>query len=197
MKNLTSEDKGIYHCASEGGRVHSSFNLTVKEGDCSDLPIAISAHEGENINVTCKCPFYKSTICTNTKHFSKEHKTFIESGLIDQKSSSVKYSLTEKPNANTFNVTIHKLEMKDAGMYWCGFQTGGENIALTAQVNLHITGRLEEVRGVVGGGVAIVCKFDDQDQLNQKQRFFCKGNASTCPYHGLSSTDNNRVALYR
>ncbi|XP_063066307.1 uncharacterized protein LOC134458110 [Engraulis encrasicolus] len=87
--------------------------------------------------------------------------------------------------------------MKDAGMYWCGIQTGGENIALTAQVNLLITGRLEEVRGVVGGGVAIVCKFDDQDQLNLNQRFFCKGNASTCPYNRLSSTDNNRVALYR
>ncbi|KAL2086224.1 hypothetical protein ACEWY4_017283 [Coilia grayii] len=193
VKNLTSHDKGIYHCATEDEKIHVSFNVTIKEGDYSDIPIAISAHGGEHINIPCK---YPKEFERNIKHFCKEHTNFIESDLIESKPSSIieKYSVSENKSANTVTVTIHDLRRKDAGIYWCGIRTGGKNVALTTQVELQITGSLMEVKGFARGGVAIVCKFSHQDQL--KQRFFCKGDASTCPYNQLSNTNDSRVVIY-
>ena len=50
------------------------------------------------------------------------------------------------------------------------------------------------MKGFTGGGIVIICKFDDQDQ--RRQRYFCKGNATTCPYNRVTHDIDSRVYQY-
>lgn len=97
--------------------------------------------EGGNISIQCKYP-EEST--GNIKHFLRQHEEFTE--VIDTKSlhKNSKYSLFDNKSGNVFTVMIHKLEKDDAGIYWCGVRTGGNNVALTQQVKLQITGEVHE-----------------------------------------------------
>ncbi|XP_076118361.1 polymeric immunoglobulin receptor-like [Alosa pseudoharengus] len=190
ITHLTSKDPGNYHCGVENRGLHTSLFLKIKEGDCCDSPSTTIGHEGRHVKIQCKYP-EESNI--NITYFCKQHEKFIEQDLINLKQlqNNTKYSLTDNKNGNVFTVTIHDLERKDAGIYWCGVRTGGDNVALTRQVNLQITERqIIQIEGFTRGGIVILCQFDDQDQHNQ--RYFCKGNATTCIYNRLTHDSDSR-----
>ncbi|XP_062388239.1 polymeric immunoglobulin receptor-like [Sardina pilchardus] len=192
ITNITSNDTGTYHCGVEDGSSDDPMSLNVKPGDCCDTPISIHGQEGGTVSIRCK---YPAESRENTKHFCKQHEKFIESDLIESKPSDInaKYLMSQNENRNIFTVTIHELEMKDAGIYWCGVRTDGYSVALTNKVNLQITGserQVIQVKGYPRGGIVILCKFGDQRQHNQK--YFCKGNATTCSYNRLTRDSDSR-----
>ncbi|XP_076118435.1 polymeric immunoglobulin receptor-like isoform X2 [Alosa pseudoharengus] len=197
ITNLTSEDSGTYHCGVEDGCLDDKITLNVKSGDCCDTPFFITGFEGQNINIQCKYSGAENR--DYPKHFCKQQKDVIETDLIESKPSVTeqKYSLSDNKSANLFSVTIHELERKDAGIYWCGVRTGTEDVALTSQVNLQITGKQKvpvTLRGFNTGGIAIICKFNNKRK--HKKRYFCKGNSTTCPHNRLTSGTDSRFLQY-
>ncbi|XP_041960981.1 uncharacterized protein LOC121719426 isoform X1 [Alosa sapidissima] len=197
IKNLTSEDSGTYHCGIEDGRLDDKITLNVKSGDCCDTPFFRTGVEGQNINIQCKYSAAENR--DNTKHFCKQQNDVIETNLIESKPSDTeqKYSLSDNRSANLFSVTIHELEKKDAGIYWCGVRTGTEDVALTSQVNLQITEKQKgpvTLRGFNTGGIAILCKFNNKRK--HKKRFFCKGNSTTCPHYRFTNGTDSRFLQY-
>ncbi|XP_062388226.1 polymeric immunoglobulin receptor-like [Sardina pilchardus] len=139
LTNLTTQDTGMYHCAVEDEEMQAAFNLNIKEVDCCDSPNTTTGHVGGHKRIQCK---YPEEAKTNVKHFFKQHDTFVDLDFITSNSlpKNTKYSQSDNKSANVFTVTIHELERKDAGIYWCGLRTAGNNVALTGQVNLQITG---------------------------------------------------------
>ena len=71
---------------------------------------------------------------------------------------------------------------------------------LMSHVNLSVlvlgrsAGGSVPVKGFTGGGIAIFCKFDDQHK--GKPKYFCKGDALTCPHNPLTHVNNSRFVQY-
>lgn len=71
---------------------------------------------------------------------------------------------------------------------------------LMSHVNLSVlvlgrsAGGSVPVKGFTGGGIAIFCKFDDRHK--GKPKYFCKGDALTCPHNRLTHVNNSRFVQY-
>ncbi|XP_076118342.1 CMRF35-like molecule 9 [Alosa pseudoharengus] len=52
---------------------------------------------------------------------------------------------------------------------------------------------IQQLKSFTTGGILIFCKYANQHK--DKEKYFCKGNASTCPYNRLTHNDS-RVFLY-
>ncbi|XP_062395609.1 polymeric immunoglobulin receptor-like [Sardina pilchardus] len=200
ITNLTSEDSGTYYCGADDGHFGDKIALHVMSGDCCDPPFVITGLKGENINIQCK---YLVENRGNIKHLCKQQNNIIETDLIQSKPSEreQKYSLSDNTSANLFSVTIHELETKDAGIYWCGVRTGQGDVALISQINLQITGEIQagklktlNLKGFQMGGIAILCKFNNMH--TNKKRYFCKGNSTTCPHNRFTNGTDSRFFQY-
>ncbi|XP_041961010.1 polymeric immunoglobulin receptor-like [Alosa sapidissima] len=53
---------------------------------------------------------------------------------------------------------------------------------------------IQQLESFTTGGILIFCKYANQHK--DKEKYFCKGNASTCPYNRLTHNDS-RVLLYK
>ncbi|XP_076118437.1 uncharacterized protein LOC143099227 [Alosa pseudoharengus] len=134
ITNLTLDDAGIYHCA-EDGKLLTAVHLGIEEDDCCGQTIRITEGEGGKAIIQCKYPV---EFADNIKHICA-HKTCMEINLSESKPNiSKKVSLSDNKSENIFTVTIHNLERKDAGIYWCAVRPGKIHATLLGRVELQV-----------------------------------------------------------
>lgn len=108
---------------------------------CCGHTIKKTVNVGENAVITCK---YPESNQGNVKYLYKKHDgaIFSQCASSDLSQQTRKYSLIdERAGMKSFNVTIWRLTLADAGVYWCGVGTGGDthSTSLIEEVELHVS----------------------------------------------------------
>ncbi|KAL2086273.1 hypothetical protein ACEWY4_017332 [Coilia grayii] len=106
---------------------------------CCGKNILRKAHVGDDVEITCK---YPENNRGNTKYFYRRDRNTIFSGSTSSDSSQdTRYLISDGRANSEFNVSITRLQLKDAGLYWCGVSTGGDtgSVNLIAEVKLEVT----------------------------------------------------------
>ncbi|XP_062388090.1 CMRF35-like molecule 8 [Sardina pilchardus] len=141
MRSLTEKDSGKYQCLvelSQGIHKNTTFNLEVKKDPCCGQVITQSGNVNETIEVSCK---YPSSVRGNSKSFYKQHPIILSEGTTSKSPQQpAKLSIVDDSRTEAFQVTIRRLTLADAGVYWCGVGTGGNtgSINLITEVQLHV-----------------------------------------------------------
>ncbi|KAE8291348.1 Polymeric immunoglobulin receptor [Larimichthys crocea] len=132
MKNLKEADSGWYMCGVEIGSVWSrdvitSIHIKVVHG-ISVVNSHVSGEEGSSVTVEC----------LYSERYRESEKKWCRSGnwtclLTGTEGSYEDTSVTiSDDRTRTFTVTIKKLQLKDAGWYWCS--SGHQKTSVYVQV---------------------------------------------------------------
>uniref|UniRef100_A0A8C2AB02 Polymeric immunoglobulin receptor n=1 Tax=Cyprinus carpio TaxID=7962 RepID=A0A8C2AB02_CYPCA len=152
MRNLTEEDSGWYWCGVELGGMWvsdstASLHISVIQG-VSVVSSLLSADEGSSVTVQC---LYSKNLRSIEKQWCRSGN--LNSCMVTDSEgtfSSTKVFIHDDRNS-MFLVTIHQLEMRDSGWYWCraGQQQVAVHVSVTAQTTTLSTSTIQNLKTTV------------------------------------------------
>ncbi|XP_029997553.1 polymeric immunoglobulin receptor-like isoform X2 [Sphaeramia orbicularis] len=120
VTDVTKDDAGSYLCGVQRNNHLDEFNhiqLEVKDWCCVKLQ-EVSGSVGQP--VTLQCPYPPQHV-SNRKFLCKgERRRSCRNVVESQSQTDDRFTLQDNTASSSFSVTIVKLEVSDAGTYWCG-----------------------------------------------------------------------------
>nr|XP_046216336.1 polymeric immunoglobulin receptor-like isoform X1 [Oncorhynchus gorbuscha]XP_046216337.1 polymeric immunoglobulin receptor-like isoform X2 [Oncorhynchus gorbuscha] len=177
---------------------------------CSAELITVEGYEGGKAEI--RCPYreewrsHQKYLCKgDCPVFNKDKVIKTEAG--ENSASNGRYSLKDNREESVFIVTITNLTFNDAGKYWCGVDTWGQDNYIKVNLEVsedwccenpaEVTGS-EEVTGYEEQSVSIHCMYNEKNEDNEK--YFCKANTlSKCLVDVKVTTtksQNGRFSLF-
>ncbi|XP_051982660.1 polymeric immunoglobulin receptor-like [Xyrauchen texanus] len=132
FRELNVEDSGKYliiFLVSEEYRVFSELNLDVKEDDCCEKVVSLSAPSGESVNISCR---YPQSHISDSKFFCR----ISGAGTCANETQERQLQLYDDREDHLLTVTISNVT--DSAEYWCGVQSPQYKIFIT-RVQLTVT----------------------------------------------------------
>ncbi|XP_072567739.1 polymeric immunoglobulin receptor-like [Paramormyrops kingsleyae] len=129
MRNLKTNDTGIYWCAVEiggFGEMDDSQDLIIKVKDARSVRTVswVSAERGGSVTIPC---YYDQKYKHHVKYWCRGSNWNSCSSLArsDSQQPDGKVSLSDDPTHLVFNVTMRNLQEKDSDTYWCAVEIHG------------------------------------------------------------------------
>ncbi|KAM3620802.1 uncharacterized protein V6R79_002203 [Siganus canaliculatus] len=150
------------------------------KGRVSDVSFSHTAYIKAQTTITCDYEGAKQR--NSVKVLYKENSSSCDRILSSDVQSNGRFSLTETDRG--FNVAITDVSENDAGVYWCGVESGG-NSTLVGKILLNVKDITTFIKNfTVGDDFSYLCEYQPSSPI---KRFLCKGeDPSTC--HQLAST---------
>nr|XP_046216335.1 LOW QUALITY PROTEIN: CMRF35-like molecule 8 [Oncorhynchus gorbuscha] len=148
---------------------------------CSAELITVLPEGYEGGKAEIRCPYreewrsHQKYLCKgDCPVFNKDKVIKTEAG--ENSASNGRYSLKDNREESVFIVTITNLTLNDAGRYWCGVDTWGQDNYIKVNLEVSEDWCCENRTAVTGyyeeRSVSIHCVYDEKYEDNQK--YFCK-----------------------
>ncbi|XP_072571378.1 CMRF35-like molecule 5 isoform X2 [Paramormyrops kingsleyae] len=112
----------------------SVFNGGLRFAHASKIK-EVRGYEGGKVDIDCP---YPADYIHNAKSWCRHpcNDVLVKSEKSDTYISKGRVSLYDNPNGRSFRVTINKLTLKDAGVYYCGVEKWGKDIYTEVHVKV-------------------------------------------------------------
>ncbi|XP_074749860.1 triggering receptor expressed on myeloid cells 1 [Strix uralensis] len=177
MTNLQTEDSGIYYCAS----ISYSYGYLLLKVISLNVFKELHAWELDSLSVQCKYSTWVHS--TDVKVWCRSTQTGCEvvvrtdypSAQRNSKALEDRTLIQDDSQRRTVTITMHKLQARDTGVYWCGLYRHSD-ITLTMEASVNVSKRTQQYTAKESGNVSVQCPYS-APEYGAVSKAWCKEGA--------------------